>query len=204
MTQPVSEPALPVSEACLRNQAPIADVLAAELPEQAVVLEIGSGTGQHAAYITSKLPGIKWQPSELAGHLEGINAWRLRSQNANFMPPLILDVAQDLWPVKQVDAVFSANVVHFVGWPQVRSMMTGIGRVLRRAGLAFLYGPFNYAGQYTSEGNQRLDEWLRQRDPESGIKDFEQVILAARKEKLRLLKDIAMPANNRMLVLQKY
>jgi cyclopropane fatty-acyl-phospholipid synthase-like methyltransferase len=188
----------------LRNQAPIADVLAQELEADAFVLEIGSGTGQHAAYMTRHLPSIKWQPSELAGRLEGINGWRQRSAQVGFLPPLILDVSQDLWPVKQVDAVFSANVVHFIGWPQLRSMMTGIARVLKRSGLALLYGPFNYAGQYTSEGNQRLDQWLREQNPEAGIKDFEQVILTARKEKLRLLKDIAMPANNRMLVLQKY
>ncbi|GGY42666.1 methylase [Bacterioplanes sanyensis] len=204
MQHPVSEPNLPVSEACLRNQAPIADVLAQELEADAFVLEIGSGTGQHAAYMTRHLPGIKWQPSELAGRLEGINGWRQRSGQVGFLPPLILDVSQDLWPVKQVDAVFSANVVHFIGWPQLRSMMTGIARVLKQGGLALLYGPYNYAGQYTSEGNQRLDQWLREQNPEAGIKDFEQVILAARKEKLRLLKDIAMPANNRMLVLQKY
>ena len=204
MPHPVSESALIVNESCLRNQAPIADVLSNELPESALVLELASGSGQHGAYVTGKLPAVRWQPSELAGQLESINAWRQHSGHSNYLPPLTLDVTQDLWPVKQVDAVFAANLVHFVGWPQVRSMMTGIGRVLRRAGLAFFYGPFNYAGKFTSEGNQQLDAWLRQRDPESGIKDFEQVILAARKEKLRLLKDIAMPANNRMLVLQKY
>jgi SAM-dependent methyltransferase len=194
----------PVSEACLRNQQPIADMLERELPPHSVVLEIGSGTGQHAAFISRRLPGIKWQPSELADRIAGINAWRERAQNSNFLPPLVLDVAQDLWPVKQVDAVFSANVVHFIGWPKVRAMMAGIGRVLKHTGLAFFYGPFNYGGQFTSDGNRLLDQWLRERDPDSGIKDFEQIVLAARKEKLRLLKDISMPANNRLLVLQKY
>lgn len=203
-TQVNTSDGLPVSEACLRNQQPIADMLEKELPAHSVVLEIGSGTGQHAAFITRRLPGIKWQPSELAGRIAGINAWREQSQNANFLPPLVLDVAQDLWPVKQVDAVFSANVVHFIGWPKVRAMMAGIGRVLKHTGLAIFYGPFNYGGQFTSEGNRLLDQWLRERDPDSGIKDFEQVVLAARKEKLRLMKDIAMPANNRLLILQKY
>lgn len=195
---------LPVSQACLRNQAPIAAALAQELTTPCVVLELGSGSGQHAAFMTVNLPHITWQPSDLSSALPLIHAWRQRSAQVNFLPPLVLDVAQDLWPVKQVDAVFSANVVHFVSWPNVRAMMAGIARVLTHQGRAFIYGPFNYGGDFTSEGNQQLDRWLRERDPESGIKDFEQIIMTARKEKLRLLKDIAMPANNRLLVLQKY
>lgn len=197
------ESELPISSACLRNQAPIADVLMQELTVPSVVLELGSGTGQHAAFMTAQLPHLTWQPSDLSSALPMIQAWRKRSGQSNFLPPLVLDVAQDLWPVKQVDAVFSANVVHFISWPNVRAMMAGIGRVLTSKGRAFLYGPFNYGGEFTSEGNQQLDVWLRERDPESGIKDIEQVIITARKEKLRLLKDIGMPANNRLLVLQK-
>ncbi|MDO6682965.1 MULTISPECIES: DUF938 domain-containing protein [unclassified Oceanobacter] len=196
---------LPVSESCLRNQQPIGDVLSEELPKHSVVLEIGSGTGQHAAFMSERMRDITWQPSEMAARIASINAWRLRSGRDNFLPPLVLDVSQDLWPVKEVDAVFSANVVHYVGWPKVRSMMAGIGRVLRIAGLVFLYGPFNYHGKFTSEGNKSLDAWLKADvDPEAGIKDFEQIVLAARKEKLRLIKDIAMPANNRILVFKKY
>ena len=194
----------PTSPACLRNQAPIAEVLKAHLNQSASLLEIGSGTGQHASYFTTALPDIIWQPSDLANTIDGINAWRERTAKENFLPPLVLDIEQDLWPVKQVDAVFSANLVHYVSWPKVRAMMTGIGRVLKDSGIALFYGPYNYDGQFTSDGNRDLDSWLRERDPESGIKDFEQIILAARKEKLRLIKDIAMPANNRILVLQKY
>ena len=195
---------LPVAPSCLRNQKPIADVLLQELPEHAVVLEIGSGTGQHAHYMTSQIPHIKWQPSEISECLPDINAWREHSGHENFLPPLVLDVTEDLWPVKQVDAVFSANVVHYVGWSHVRAMLAGISRVLVQDGLALFYGPFNYEGQFTSDGNEQLDAWLRERDPDSGIKDFEQIILTARKEKLRLIKDIAMPANNRMLIFQKF
>lgn len=194
----------PVSEACLRNQQPIFDVLAEELEADDVVLEIGSGTGQHAAFFSSRLPFIRWQPSELAERIAGINAWRQRVPCHNFLPPLVLDVTQDLWPVKQVDAIFSANVVHFVGWNKVRAMLSGAGRVLKKTGRVFLYGPFNYQGQFTSDGNRELDAWLKARDPDSGIKDVDQLMLAARREKFRLLKDIAMPANNRLLILQKY
>ena len=196
---------LPVSQACLRNQQPIADVLESVLEPHSVVLEIGSGTGQHAEYVTARLPDVTWQPSELAERISVINARRLRSGRNNFLPPLVLDVAQDLWPVKQVDAVFAANVAHFISWPKLRSMMAGVGRVLRQAGVAILYGPFNYDGAFTSDGNKALDEWVkRDIDPAAGIKDMEQVVLAARKEKLRLIKDIAMPANNRILILKKY
>lgn len=195
---------LPVAPACLRNQKPIADVLQQEIAPHSVVLELASGTGQHASYITTALPDIIWQPSDLANTIDGINAWRERSANENFLPPLVLDITQDLWPVKQVDAVFSANLVHYVSWPKVRAMLAGIGRVLTDTGVVLFYGPYNYDGQFTSDGNRDLDSWLRERDPESGIKDFEQVMLAARKEKLRLVKDITMPANNRMLVFKKY
>ncbi|WP_221798375.1 DUF938 domain-containing protein [Oceanobacter mangrovi] len=203
--QIIDDADLPVADSCLRNQQPIAEVLEAELPAHSVVLEIGSGTGQHAVFITQRLPNITWQPSELAERLSVINARRLRSGQANFLPPLVLDVAQDLWPVKQVDAIFSANVAHYISWPKLRSMFAGMGRVLRTSGLAFLYGPYNYEGKFTSDGNKALDEWLKADvDAEAGIKDFEQVVLAARKEKLRLVKDIAMPANNRILVFKKY
>ncbi len=202
-TSPI-EADLPVSEACVRNQQPIAEVLAQELPAAGVVLELGSGTGQHGAFFSRRFPRLQWQPSELADRIAGINAWRAKARCHNFLPPLILDVAQDLWPIKQVDAVFSANLVHFIGWNKVRSMLGGVRRVLKKSGLAVFYGPFNYGGKFTSDGNRRLDQWLKQRDPESGIKHAEQFILAARREKLRLLKDIAMPANNRLLILQKY
>ncbi|MGB1091793.1 MAG: DUF938 domain-containing protein [Oceanobacter sp.] len=196
---------LPVSPACLRNQQPIAEVLARELPEHSVVLEVGSGTGQHAAFMTSWMPNLTWQPSEIASRLAEINAWRLRTGSENFLPPLVLDVAQDLWPVKQVDAVFSANVIHYISWAKVRSMLEGIGRVTRVGGLVFFYGPYNYEGRFTSEGNAALDAWLKADiDPEAGIKDFDQILLAARREKLRLVKDIEMPANNRILMFKKF
>jgi len=194
---------LPVAEACLRNQRPILDVLGRYLPSQAYVLEVGSGTGQHAAYMTSNLPGIRWQPTELRENLPGIRAWRSQTKNEGFLEPLELDVQQDIWPARDADAVFSANVVHFVSWPEVEKMFRGISRVLKSGGLLMLYGPYNYDGQFTSQGNIELDEWLRSRNPDSGIKDFEQVLLLARQFHLYLRADEEMPANNRTLVFQK-
>lgn len=199
------EAELPVSQACLRNQQPIAEALEGILPKYSVVLEIGSGTGQHAAHITARMPDITWQPSELTTRIASINAWRLRSGRPNFLPPLVLDVSQDLWPVKQVDAVFAANVIHYISWSRVRAMMAGIGRVLRVGGQACFYGPFNYNREFTSEGNRQLDAWLKADvNPEAGIKDFEQVVLAARREKLKLVEDIELPANNRLLWFRRY
>ncbi|MFP6790290.1 MAG: DUF938 domain-containing protein [Thalassolituus sp.] len=195
---------LPVAESCLRNQKPIADVLSRFLTPDMVVFEVGSGTGQHAAYMTEQLRGIHWQPSELPGCLSAIRAWREHSKQAGFLPPVELDISQDIWPLRNMDAVFSANVVHFVGWSQVVAMFKGISRSLKDNGLVLLYGPYNYDGRFTSEGNIALDEWLRMRDPDSGIKDFEQIVLLGRQHQLHLLHDIEMPANNRMLVFEKH
>ena len=203
--QVISAADLPVTEACVRNRQPIADVLAAELPTRAVVLELASGTGQHAEFMTEQLPHLTWQPSEIASRMAVLNARRQLANRENFLPPLVLDVAEDLWPVKQVDAVFAANLVHCLDWPRVRSMLAGVGRVLRLGGLALFYGPYNYNGAFTSDGNAALDTWVRQEyHPQAGLKDFEQMVLAARREKLKLVRDIAMPANNRMLVFRRY
>lgn len=194
---------LPTAEACLRNQRPILDVLGKYAPEKAFILEVGSGTGQHAAYMTANLPGIRWQPTELKERLDDIRQWRKHSPHEGFLEPLELDVAQDIWPARDADVVFSSNVVHFVSWPEVEKMFRGISRVLRAGGLLMLYGPYNYDGQYTSQGNVDLDQWLRERNPDSGIKDFEQVLLLARQHHLYLRADEEMPANNRTLIFQK-
>lgn len=195
---------LPVSEACLRNQEPILLALMQELKEPMTVLELASGSGQHGAFFAPRMPHIRWQPSELAERIPGINAWRRYAGCDNLLPPLVLDIAQTLWPIKQVDAVFAANLVHFVGWDKLRSMFSGIGRVLNQRGRLFLYGPFKYNDRFNSAGDEALDQWLKERDREAGIRDVAEVMLAARREKLKLIRDIAMPANNRLLVLQKY
>lgn len=194
---------LPISEACLRNQRPILDVLGKFLPPNAYVLEVGSGTGQHAAYMTANLPGVRWQPTELREQLNYARQWQRHADQPGFLEPLELDVEQDIWPVRDIDVVFSANVVHFISWSEVEKMFRGMSRVLKAGGLVMLYGPYNYDGQYTSEGNVDLDRWLRARNPDSGIKDFEQVLLLARQHHLYLRADEEMPANNRTLVFQK-
>ena len=190
----------PVAEACLRNQAPIAETLSHILTEPARVLEIGSGTGQHAVYISARLPHLTWQPSELAVNLPGIRAWMQDVRLPNVLEPLVLDMGGADWPTQVYDAVFTANTVHFVGWHLVDAMLDGVAGVLKPGGLFCVYGPFNYDRQYTSPGNQQLDLWLKSRDPESGIKDIAALCQHAQARGLQLRQDEVMPANNRLLV----
>ena len=199
----VSTEQLPVADACLRNQRPILDVLGKYLRAESYVLEVGSGTGQHAAFMTEHLPGLRWQPTEVKERLDEVRLWQQHCNRDGFLPPMELDVSQDIWPARDADAIFSANVVHFVSWAEVEQLFRGAQRVLRAGGMLILYGPYNYDGQFTSEGNIELDKWLRERNPDSGIKDFEQIVLLARSHDLFLRADEEMPANNRTLIFQK-
>lgn len=193
----------PFSEACEQNKHPILAVLQQHFADRQTVLEIGSGTGQHAVFFAAHLPYLHWLTSEVPALHEGIRAWLDEAQLPNVDQPLALDVNQANWPVKQVDAVFSANTVHIMDWPSVENMFAGIGRVLQSHGILCLYGPFNYQGTYTSDSNARFDVWLKQRDPQSGIRDFDALNALARAHGMQLRADHAMPANNRTLVWEK-
>ena len=184
----------PFSEACERNRTPILAILKRVFADRKRVLEIGSGTGQHAAYFAPELPHLVWQASDVAENLPGIRQWV-----AN---PIELDVDKD-WPKLAVDAVFSANTCHIMSWPQVEKLFAGVGRLLPPGGLLALYGPFNYGGKYTSESNARFDAMLRRNDPASGLRDFEDIDNLARAAGFSLEEDNTMPANNRLLVWRK-
>lgn len=158
------------------------------------MLEIGSGTGQHAAYFAPELPHLRWQASDVAEHLAGIRLWGVE--------PIELDMGKE-WPPVQADAVFSANTVHIMSWPHVERMFEGVGRLLPPRGVFALYGPFHYGGRPTSESNASFDAMLRARDPASGVRNFEDVDALARRCGLALAEDNAMPANNRLLVFKK-
>jgi cyclopropane fatty-acyl-phospholipid synthase-like methyltransferase len=183
----------PFSEASERNRAAILAVLKRVFRDRKRVLEIGSGTGQHAAYFAPELPHLIWLASDVAENLSGIREW------VSEPPPLELDVEKD-WPALSADAVFSANTCHIMSWPQVERMFSGVGQLLPAGGVFALYGPFNYHGKHTSESNARFDAMLRSRDPASGLRDFEAVNALAEPSGLRLAEDNAMPANNRLLV----
>ena len=193
----------PCSESCVRNQSAILTVLEEILRDRTHVLEIASGTGQHAVHFGRALPHLTWHTSELAGHHAGIQAWLDDAQLANVLPPVVLDVNDTHWPIGPVDAIFNANTVHIVSWSSVERMFEGAGSVLRAGGVLCLYGPFNYGGTYTSDSNAGFDVWLKNRDTQSGIRDFEAINLLAERQGMVLVQDIAMPANNRMLVWHK-
>jgi SAM-dependent methyltransferase len=189
------------SESCEQNRAPIQAVLEQVFADRALVLEIASGTGQHAVYFGQALPHLTWQTSELPENHASIQAWLEEAQLPNVRPPLEIDVTAPTWPLSdQVDAIFNANTVHIVSWPAVEKMFAGIGRVLAPGGVLCMYGPFNYDGSFTSESNARFDAWLKNRDPNSGVRDFEAINRLAEAQGLTLWQDIAMPANNRSLV----
>ena len=166
------------------------------------MLEIGSGTGQHAVHFAAAMPWLAWQCSDRADNLPGIAAWRDEAALANTPPAIELDV-DGPWPKNGFDAVFTANSLHIMGWPQVEAFFAGVGKVLQEDGLLIVYGPFNYGGEFTSDSNRAFDQWLKDRDPASGIRDFEAVDALARAIGLALVEDNAMPANNRALVWQK-
>ncbi len=190
----------PFSQACLNNREPILDVLRRVFANSRRVLEIGSGTGQHAVYFAEQLPHLHWQTSDLAENHAGINAWLDEFCGDNLSRPLKLDVTSGIWPCEKVDAIFSANTAHIMSWEAVQQMFAGIPEVLDSGGVMALYGPFNYHGAYTSDSNQRFDVWLKTQGLHRGIRDFEQVDGLAHQAGMTLMEDNAMPANNRLLV----
>jgi len=192
----------PYSEACERNKQPILAVLTEIFAYRKHVLEIASGTGQHAIHFAHALPHLTWQPSEIAENIEGIHAWLEEAQLPNVNAPLTLNVNDAHWPVTAVDAIFNANTVHILSWPEVERLFTHIARVIQPGGVVCLYGPFNYGGRFTSESNARFDDWLKSRNPNSGVRDFEQLNKLAATHRLELQRDIEMPSNNRILVWQ--
>jgi hypothetical protein len=151
-------------------------------------------------YFAPELPHLSWQTSDLAENHPAIRAWLADAGAANILPPLLLDVRHGPWPEATVDAVFSANTAHIMSWPAVAAMFAGVGRILEPGGVFALYGPFNYGGQYTAPSNARFDAWLRQRDPASGVRDFEALDELARQAGLGLWRDYAMPADNHTLI----
>jgi len=189
----------PYSESCLQNCEPIFSVIEPLLTSVKSLLEIGSGTGQHAVYFSERLSHLKWQTSDCLPYLEGIKLWIDDAQLGNVLSPIELDVAQSTWPSKYYDAIYMANTIHIMHANEVEKMFEHLAKNLEPDGQLIIYGPFNYNGQYTSESNQRFDQWLKDRDEKSGIKNFEDINAMAERAGLRIKKDYAMPANNRIL-----
>ena len=191
---------LAFSEACERNKQPILGVLRDELVGSSRVLEVGSGTGQHAVHFARHLRHLEWQPTDRADHLRDLAARIAEEGTPNLLAPLELDVLQERWPPVAADAVYSANTLHIMSWTEVEALFSGVARVLPTGGVLVAYGPFRYAGDFTSESNASFDRSLRERDPASGIRDIEVVNRLAGSLGLALTADHAMPANNQLLV----
>jgi SAM-dependent methyltransferase len=190
---------LPCSEACGRNKGPILERLRGHFAGLRRVLEIGSGTGQHAAHFAPALAHLEWQCSEREDGIDILRAGLQAAPAPNLPPPCVLDVLGP-WPDGDRDGIFSANTLHIMGWDGVRALFDGIGRVLAPGGIVAIYGPFNYGGTWTSDSNRDFDAFLRRRDPASGLRDAEAVHALARAVGLEAIADHAMPANNRLLV----
>lgn len=190
----------PFAQAADENKQVILQALAPYLAGE--VLEVGSGTGQHAVYFCSKMPELRWQTSDLEASLDGIRAWIEESGLQNMPAPLLLDVCGD-WPERQFDTIYSANTFHIMSREAVARCIESGARCLSAGGHFAVYGPFNYAGRFTSASNERFDAMLKSADPQSGIKDFEWLNELARTAAMDIEADIAMPANNRCLVWKK-
>jgi cyclopropane fatty-acyl-phospholipid synthase-like methyltransferase len=189
----------PYSEACERNRGPILEVLRDHFDDRRRILEIGSGTGQHAVHFAAALPHLIWQTSDLEPNLAGIRLWIDAAGLTNLPPPVALDVGGS-WPTGPFDGVFTANTLHIMSWPEVRALFEALPAVLTTDTVLAVYGPFNYDGRFTSESNASFDAWLKQRSQYSGIRDFADVDALARSIGFTLAEDRAMPANNRTLV----
>ena len=192
-----------VSEACERNKEPIRAVLAQAFAHSRKVLEIGSGTGQHAVHFAAHFPHLVWQPTDTGEYLTGLRERLVHERPRNLLPPLELDVRDLPWKVEQVDALFTANTLHIMSWPSVQALFRGLGAVLTAPAVLCIYGPFRYDGRYTSPSNAEFDRFLQARDPESGIRNFEDVNTLAREQGFSLITDHAMPANNQLMIWHK-
>ncbi len=190
----------PFSSAAKRNRQPILDQLREVLPQRGRVLEIGSGTGQHATFFTRNLPGLYWQPSDREENLPGLEACFSAEANERILPLLKLDVIRDPWPGHSYDAAYSANTAHIMPWEAVIATFAGLGAHLVIGGKFCLYGPFNIDEQFTSESNAQFDAHLRAQDSQMGIRDVGAIEALAEFHHMQLEQKITMPANNFILV----
>ena len=188
----------PYSPACGRNQEVILDVLRERYADRGHVLEIGSGTGQHAVHFAAALPHLVWQTSDVPAHLAGIRQWLAEARLPNTPPALAFDINATP-PQGPFDAVFTANTLHIMSWSEVQRLFASLPGLMGANALLTVYGPFNYDGRFTSASNAAFDASLRADQPLRGVRDFEAVDALARAAGLALLEDRAMPANNRCI-----
>ncbi len=201
---PAGQSARRSAPAALRNREPIAEVLGDWLPKSGQVLEIASGTGEHALFFAERFSELEWQPSDVdPDALASIAAWRRAADLPNLRPPIVLDTGKPAWPIERADAVLSINMVHISPWESALGLLAGAARLLPSGAPLILYGPWRQEGVAAAPTNLAFDEDLRRRDPTWGLRQVEEFAAAARECGLELLETRAMPANNLMLLLRR-
>ncbi len=191
----------PFSQACENNKTPILEKLSGLFKQPGTILEIGTGTGQHAVHFASHLPHLTWQPTDHPQNVQLCSAWIDDSNLPNINQPIALDVVHGDWlRLPAINGAFSANTAHIMAWHEVEAMFRAIGKALPVEGLFCLYGPFNYGGKFTSASNERFDAHLRQSNSAMGIRDMAELERIGGESGLSLKSDLEMPANNRLLV----
>lgn len=192
----------PYALSCDKNGPPILEKLKSLLSGRTSLLEVGSGTGQHAIFMAPSFPDLIWTLSDQEDRHTGIQAWLKDFPRANVRGPMTYQIGRDAFPVGQFDVVFTANTIHILAWPLCLRFFDDLAQGLASQGLFIVYGAFNYDGQFTSESNREFDKWLKERDRLSGVRDFEKVRDELETRGLSLFADLEMPANNRLLVFQ--
>ena len=194
---------MPFSQSCENNKWPILEILQHVFTQPGLILEIGTGTGQHAELFAARMPHLKWQPTDRPGDHE-LCVQRLHEAGlANVEAPLPLDVLDPSWPVSRADGAFSANTLHIMGWDGVEALFRGLGSILPEGGYFCVYGPFNEGGRFTSDSNARFHEHLQSQDPAMGIRDIDDLGTLGEGMGLALIEQCPMPANNQLLVWQR-
>jgi SAM-dependent methyltransferase len=187
-----------------RNREPILEVLRRVLPPQGLVLEVGSGSGEHAAYFAKRLPTLLWQPTDLdPPALASIAARRTAADAPNLLPPLRLDGMSEQWPVQHADALVCINMIHITPWAACKGLMTGAERTLRSSGVLYLYGPYQINGRHTAQSNQEFDAWLRTQNAQWGVRGIAEVTDLAHRHGFSLAETIPMPANNLSVIFER-
>lgn len=193
----------PYSQACENNKAPILAVLKTIWSDPCEILEIGGGTGQHAVYFSQYLPQLSWQVSDQTEYLPGIQSWLDEYPRTNLKAAIQLDINDQPWPLTRLQGVFTANTLHIISWEEVETLFQRLGDYLLPEAKFICYGPFNKQGQFTSDSNERFEQWLKDRDPKSGIRDIDDLKKLAAQQAIILIDEIEMPANNKILIWQK-
>lgn len=193
----------PFSQACENNKQPILECIQDAFTTPGTILEIGTGTGQHAVHFAAAMPHLTWQPSDRPAASQLCLGWIEEAALPNILPPVELDVSSANWPVDHIDGAYSANTAHIMAWEEVEAMFAGLGNRLGTDRLFCLYGPFSYSGTYTSDSNRQFDHYLRKKAQHMGIRDMDDLLALAERVRFGLENDYAMPANNRLLVWRK-